>query len=362
MDGSSFIKREDFDVKLSTESKIFIIVLTTLVISLFHLTASHGQIWAHMVHRELFFVPIVLSCFWFGLFPGIVTTGIISLIYISKVYFFGGEGQMLILPSLFQVFTFGLIAIILGTLVDHNEKLHEDNIRKKELSALGNAALNLGKEIQDVLNALKQAFSEQKDTSPVKDEIGEGLDRLNNLVKILTSFVSDDSTLRSNLDINPLVENQIALLKDKAGSAGVTFEAELDEKGCPSKVSEESTKKLIKDLLVNAIEASSKGGAISIHTSHRPTYNILVVEDNGIGIKQDNLKQMFRPFFTTKEGSHGLSLASDYKFIQTCGGDMKVFSTYGEGATFEVKIPIDDISQPVNSLKQISDWNAKNKA
>jgi len=70
------------------------------------------------------------------------------------------------------------------------------------------------------------------------------------------------------------------------------------------------------------------------------------------------LKRIFNPFFTTKEGSHGLSLASDYKFIKSCGGEIKVSSTPGKGSCFKVKIPIDDPDRPVNRLNKISDWNS----
>lgn len=81
------------------------------------------------------------------------------------------------------------------------------------------------------------------------------------------------------------------------------------------------------------------------------------VEDEGSGIKKEHLKKMFRPFFTTKTGSHGLSLASDYKFIENCGGVMEVSSVFGKGTIFKVKIPIEDMSKTINSMNQVSGWN-----
>lgn len=342
-------------MKLGKESKIFVIVILTIVISVFHLTAS-SKMGSHMIHRELFFIPIILSCFWFGLKPGLITVGVVSILYVSQS-FLGTGPEILFVPTFFQIFTFLLITIILGVLVNQNEKFHEENIRKKELSALGNAALNIGKEIQDVLAALKTEFDKIENNSPEKDEIEEGFARLNNLVKILASFVTQDNCEKINLDINNLIKDQLLILKGKIGSGGLSIKTTLDEKGCPSKISEESIKKLIKDLLVNAIEASPYGGNIFIRTSHRPTYNIFEVEDKGTGIKPDHLKKIFNPFFTTKEGSHGLSLASDYKFVQSCGGEIKVSSTLGEGTCFKVKIPIDDPTRPVSRLNQISDWN-----
>ncbi len=345
-------------MKLSKESKIFTIVTITIAVSLFHLTVSQGQMSAHMIHRELFLIPIVLSCFWFGLKSGLITTGIICLIYISKA-FLGAHSEMLFAPTVFQVFSFLLISVILGTLVNNNEKVHEENIRKKELAALGNAALNLGNDVQDVLETLKRSFYKMNIDLSGNDEIEEGFIRLSNLVKILTSFVSTQNISDINFDINSLIENQLQKLTEKITQAGVEVKTQLDEHACLSKVSKESVNKLIKDLIINAIEASSRGGKIYVRTSHRPTYNILEVEDEGSGIKKEHLKKMFRPFFTTKDGSHGLSLASNYKFIKGSGGLMEVSSVFGKGALFKVKIPIEDKSKPINTMTQVSDWNSE---
>ncbi|WP_300458339.1 ATP-binding protein [Desulfobacula sp.] len=345
-------------MKLAKESKTFIIVILTIGIALFHLTGSETHMGTHMIHRELFFFPIILSCFWFGLKPGLITVGIVSLLYVSQA-FFGTETQLLLVPTLFHLITFLLVAIILGVLVNQNEKIHEENIRKKELAALGNAALNIGIEIQDVLVALKKSGCQSKVDSPEKDEIEKGFNRLDKLVKVLTSFDTPTDRHGLNFNINQVIAEQISALKEKAHLAGIKIETILDKKECLSKVSEESIVKLIKDLIVNAIEASSRGRKILIRTRHMSTYNIVEVEDEGEGIKPEHLKKIFHPFFTTKEYGHGLSLASDYKFIQSCGGDMAVSSNFGKGTIFKVKIPIDDPSKPINGMNKISDWNPR---
>lgn len=344
-------------MKLTNESKVFIVTLVTIAISIVHLTSSGGRMGVHMIHRELFFIPIILSCFWFGLTPGLVTAGIISILYAVKTI----SGTAVLVPTLFQIFTFILIAFILGTLVNHNEKFHAENVRRKELAALGNAAFNLGTEIQNVLGALRKAFTKLDHDSPGRDEIEEGFNRLDNLVNILSSFITHDNRQHLSIDINLLVSEQLSSLKERADSSGIAIDAFLDEKACPSKISGDSLKKLIRDLVSNAMDASSKGGRIAIRTSSRPTYNILEIEDQGTGIAPEHLEKIFHPFFTTKKQSHGLSLASNYKFIQNCGGDIKVFSTLGEGSRFVVKIPIDDPTRPLDKMHEISDWNPNEK-
>lgn len=345
--------------KPDNKSKIFIIVITTIGISLFHLTLPGSQMDTHMIHRELFFIPIILACFWFGLKTGLTTASIISLIYLSRVL--AGTGpEMLLVPAVFQVFTFLLIALILGSLVNHNEKYHEENIRKQELAALGNAALNLGTEIRAVVKMIKQAMNETDSGRYSNDEIEEGFARLNSLTGLLISFISGNGGERINSDINLLVNEQMKKAKPLADEKGVTIEKQLDSHDCPTRVDHESVSKLIRDLLLNAIEASTRGSQVIIRTGHRPTYNILEVEDFGYGIEKEHLKKIFRPFFTTKKGSHGLSLASSYKFLQSCGGDAKVSSVPGKGTLFKVKIPIEEISRPVNTLNRVSDWIPKN--
>jgi len=345
-------------MKLAKESKIFMIALAIIITSLFHLTVTKGQMGTHMIHRELFFIPIILSCFWFGLNYGLLTFSIVSVLYLAPAFFVPGS-EFPLTPALFQIMTFLIVAVILGTLVNQNNKAHAENIRKKELAALGNAALNIGTEIQDVLAALKKAYFNLNDDSFKKDEIEEGFSRLDNLIRVLTSFVTKGNMQKINIDMNRLVREQILALEEKAGSAGILIETILDEKSCPSMVPEESIVKLIRDLISNAIEASFSGGKILIRTSHRATYNILEVKDEGTGIKPEHIKKVFRPFFTTKESGHGLSLASNYKFIQGCGGDIAVSSNFGSGTLFKVKIPIDDPSRPINSMDKISDWNPK---
>ncbi len=65
----------------------------------------------------------------------------------------------------------------------------------------------------------------------------------------------------------------------------------------------------------------------------------VIIRDSGTGIRQDVLKKIFLPFFTTKDKGVGMGLALAHKIVTSHGGRIKVESSEGQGTTFTVIIP-----------------------
>ena len=119
----------------------------------------------------------------------------------------------------------------------------------------------------------------------------------------------------------------------------------------------EHLKQVLLNLLKNAQEAAEAGTCVitlktlSIHTAPQdsdstaqdrdPNKEVvqIVVQDNGPGIKSDNLSKLFLPFFTTKNHGTGLGLAISQRILQQAGGRLDVRSRPGEGASFTVTLP-----------------------
>jgi signal transduction histidine kinase len=83
-----------------------------------------------------------------------------------------------------------------------------------------------------------------------------------------------------------------------------------------------------------------EGGRLTID-SRLTTHDSLMVEvgDTGQGIPEDKLKDIFEPFFSTKEEGMGLGLAITYKIIKDHGGEIEVTTKVGEGTRFRIKLP-----------------------
>jgi two-component system NtrC family sensor kinase len=92
------------------------------------------------------------------------------------------------------------------------------------------------------------------------------------------------------------------------------------------------------NLLVNAAQASKEGGGIEVETRDWEERGVVIrIRDHGEGIREAHLPRVFDPFFTTKKsGGTGLGLSVSYGIITSYGGDIRVSSAQGEGATFEI--------------------------
>jgi len=96
------------------------------------------------------------------------------------------------------------------------------------------------------------------------------------------------------------------------------------------------------NLLLNASQAITTNGDITISTSVEDENIVISVTDTGCGISPENIPKLFTPFFTTKpiESATGLGLASVYRIVKSFGGQIKVKSELGKGSIFTVYLPI----------------------
>ncbi|HTP60242.1 MAG TPA: ATP-binding protein [Spirochaetia bacterium] len=102
-------------------------------------------------------------------------------------------------------------------------------------------------------------------------------------------------------------------------------------------------KQVVLNIVLNAFEACSDGGAVCIRTGRGSNGTaVLSVADNGVGIAPENMKNIFDPFFTTKNASqgNGLGLSICYAIVKRCGGDIRIESRPGAGTEVEVTLNV----------------------
>jgi signal transduction histidine kinase len=94
-------------------------------------------------------------------------------------------------------------------------------------------------------------------------------------------------------------------------------------------------------MVVNAVQAMSDGGCLTIKTFSNKDSVTMTIEDTGTGIHQDTLKKIFIPFFTTKDVGEGtgLGLAVVHGIVTAHGGDIEVDSAIGRGTRFYIRFP-----------------------
>lgn len=170
-------------------AKIGLIVLAIYIVTILHYSSVHGTLGAHIAHRELYFIPILLSSLWFGLKYGLATSLAISLVYAPHV-FGSSEIQSNLRPVVFQVMVFNLVALLVGFLVERGKRQQERMFAVEKSAALDRAATAVGHELKDLLESLKTIASQtaRSEHTELKQDVEKELVRIEQLVEILFSF------------------------------------------------------------------------------------------------------------------------------------------------------------------------------
>jgi signal transduction histidine kinase len=183
-----------------------------------------------------------------------------------------------------------------------------------------------------------------EDTKDLLDESIDGLERVKNIVKDLKQFSRADSDEKQWFDINDCVTTTLNMVSNEL-KYHCHIEKNLNH--LPDVlINIGKISQVLTNLLINAGQAISDKGQITITTEQQGNNVVVSIADNGSGIDTENLSKLFDPFFTTKaEGvGTGLGLSISYGIIQEHGGDITVTSELKKGSCFKITLPIADNS------------------
>jgi signal transduction histidine kinase len=182
------------------------------------------------------------------------------------------------------------------------------------------------------------------------DDMAHGSERIKAIVEGLRTFTrKDEGLLVDKVDINTLIETAARLVHNEVHKYA---DIELDLTGDIPTFTGNSQKieQVLINLIVNASQAMPEGrrGLIKVATHYEDERITVLVEDNGKGMNESTLNQIFNPFFTTKraKGGTGLGLAIAYRIIEEHNGEIQVKSKPGVGTTFIIRIPTLQLAPP----------------
>jgi PAS domain S-box-containing protein len=98
-------------------------------------------------------------------------------------------------------------------------------------------------------------------------------------------------------------------------------------------------RQVLLNILLNAVQSVEDAGEVAVTAAAEDNTVTIAVSDTGCGLSQEQLKQVFSPFFTTKEKGTGLGLAVAAKIVEGHGGTIEAVSRMGEGSTFLIRLP-----------------------
>ncbi len=244
-------------------------------------------------------------------------------------------------------------------------QLHQKELQNaQKLATVGEMAASVAHEIKNPLTGISSAMEiiveEMNDTSkkPILQEIHRQVRRVNNTLNALLQYARPEDLEIERTDINKVIEESVFFLESQAGNNRITFKKELSGVDILFDFDPRQIEAVIINLLQNAVQSIENEGVVTIKTEFdeaRQSFK-LTIKDTGSGISPENLKKIFKPFYSTKAKGTGLGLAISKDIIERHGGSVSVSSVKGKGTVFEIYLPGKNIS--VHEEKQYS-WNMK---
>jgi C4-dicarboxylate-specific signal transduction histidine kinase len=184
------------------------------------------------------------------------------------------------------------------------------------------------------------------DTLPpesVKDYLAKMTDqvsRVEYILRSLKSFNLYETQEPQNIDLTRFLDNFLPLIKDDLAQKGISVQATV-EPGSTAYADPRALQQVLLNIITNAADAVNGRSepAIALSLSRSAGSAEIRVRDNGQGIPRDKLKDIFRPFYTTKKHGTGLGLVIVQKMLARMNGRIDMTSTMGEGTTVEITIP-----------------------
>jgi two-component system NtrC family sensor kinase len=166
-------------------------------------------------------------------------------------------------------------------------------------------------------------------------------ERCSVIVRNLLDFARQRPLDLREIDVFAVLEESVHLVAHQAEMQGLTLDNTFG--GHPTvKADFGRLRQAFVNVLVNAIEASSRGGTIRIASEGTDASGetVIAISDTGSGIDAAHLHRIFDPFFTTKEKGTGLGLSVVYGIIENLGGKFEIASRAGEGTTVRIRLPL----------------------
>ena len=227
-------------------------------------------------------------------------------------------------------------------------------IQAEKMAIAGRLTTSIAHEINNPLQAVQNCLHlAERPQVPVEQRQNymrlarEELDRLMLTVQRMLDFYRPVALDRKLVDVNQLIRNVISLLEQQFTDHQVTVHSNLMPQLPLVMAVSNQIQQVILNLILNALEALSAGGAIYIETSTNPVNPEeieVLIEDSGPGIPPSQRKHIFEPFVSTKEHGTGLGLTVSYGIITAHGGNLDLVDrrklTTNQGACFRVTLPI----------------------
>jgi two-component system, NtrC family, sensor kinase len=227
-------------------------------------------------------------------------------------------------------------------------RLEEQLQHSEKMASIGILAAGVAHEVNTPLagissytQLLKGQIDDMDPRASLLDKIEKQSFRAAKIINNLLNFSRSSGAEMECLDVNKALLDVLSLIEHQLDGSKIRVRRELSAQLPSVRGNENRIQQVFFNLILNARDAMPRGGWLTIKTSADDDTVVAEVCDTGVGIKREDIKRIYDPFFTTKGIGRGtgLGLSVSYGIVQEHGGAIFVDSVPGKGTTFQVALP-----------------------
>ena len=327
----------------------------------------------HNLFQRLYYLPIIYAAIYFGWRGGLAASTVSAVCYIPHILHAWHHMLDYAMNQYAEIIVFFLVGTVTGVLADKgmrqrrelaalNRELQDsfEQIKRADrLAAIGQLSASLAHEIRNPLASIDGATnlieSEQTPQEMRKASLAiirKEVQRLNRLLTNLLDFARPRKPEFQTVHADRLIDGIIALAGHSAEQKGITLHKDVSATVPPFECDPEQIKQVILNLVINALQAMTGSGEITLAARQLDSSVVISVRDQGPGINDEDLDKIFNPFYTTKDEGTGLGLSVVYQIVNQHGGVVTAVRNPEGGMTFSLTIPLSqrrDVEQEAHS-------------
>lgn len=355
----------------SNKSLKISIAALILVISFFHYTTPTSYRPLHELYKVLYFIPIILGAFGFGLKGGMMTALIVTFLYLPHVVFQWGGNIVMNISRFFMILLYNTLGGLTGYLWEQERKqktfyrqaserlkesmdklkktteelaLIENQLRMAErLSTLGELTASLAHEVRNPLGSIRGVAEILRDESRDKSHknfveiLLKETQRLDTVVANYLNFARPRTEEREVVNLKKIIESTLALLGPELRKKTLQLKVDVEPQDLTMLCREGQMRQALLNILLNAIQASPANGTISITAEQNEKALSITISDEGPGVGEEARKHLFEPFYTEKSGGTGLGLAITKRIVESHNGNIRAINRKNGGAQIKME-------------------------
>lgn len=229
------------------------------------------------------------------------------------------------------------------------QQLRQQLTRSEKLALLGELAATVAHEINNPLDGLQNSLRivrrGPRDSIQTEQlfELMEGaLGRIEMTVRRLLTLSRDQALRLAPTSLSDVVDEAVAFVQSRLQRRGIDLVRDFPDEPVAAMADRAQLAQVLINLMINATDAMSAGGTLTITARAEPDTATLEVADTGTGIPEQHLKHIFEPFYTTKPvgAGTGLGLAVVARIIEAHKGRIEVQTEPGRGTCFRIELPV----------------------